>query len=221
MTGRCAPDPATLAGPAPPSAVRGLAHPVRSDNEGKYRSRNPVVRYLVGRFLAEIGRLVGEHASGRALEVGCGEGLVMAYLRMRHPRLQVDGVEPDIGALRQARERNPDGLFLQGDAGALGISSGTYDLVLCLEVLEHLADPGSALAEIRRITRRACILSVPHEPFFRLGNLLRGKNLGRLGNPPDHVQHWTKRGFEAFCQEHVRLERTVLAFPWIIVAATV
>jgi SAM-dependent methyltransferase len=180
-----------------------------------------VVRYLVQRFLAEVSRLVGEHASDRVLEVGCGEGLVMAYLRTRHPRLRVDGVEPDIAALQRARERNPTGLVLQGDAGALGVGTGTYDLVLCLEVLEHLADPGRALAEIRRVTRQRCILSVPHEPFFRFGNVLRGKNLGRLGDPPDHVQHWTKRGFEAFCRRELRPERTVLAFPWIIVAAGV
>lgn len=177
------------------------------------------MRFLVRRFLAEVSRLVGERAPDRVLEVGCGEGLVMEYLRARHPRLRLAGVEPDIDALRLARARNPGSLLLQGDAGALGIGSGTHDLVLCLEVLEHLVDPGGALIEIRRVARRGCILSVPHEPFFRLGNVLRGKNLGRLGDPADHVQHWTRRRFEAFCRKHVRLERTVLAFPWIIVVA--
>jgi SAM-dependent methyltransferase len=145
----------------------------------------------------------------------------MEYLTARFPRLRLDGVELDRGALQRAQARNPRGGLVQGDAGALPIAARTYDLALCLEVLEHLADPGQALAEVRRVARRGCILSVPHEPFFRLGNALRGKNLGRLGDPPDHVQHWTRRRFEAFCRGQVRLERTVLAFPWIIVAAAV
>lgn len=221
MTGRCTPAPAAVASPPSPSAGRGPTPALRSDNEAKYRSRNPVVRYLVRRFLAEVSRLVGERAPDPILEVGCGEGLVMEHLRARHPHLRLDGVEPDPDALGLARVRNPGSLLVQGDAGALPIGSGTYDFVLCLEVLEHLADPGRALAEIRRVARRGCILSVPHEPFFRLGNVLRGQNLGRFGDPPDHVQHWTKRRFETFCREHVRLERTVLAFPWILVAGAV
>jgi SAM-dependent methyltransferase len=200
-----------IPGPAPGS---------RSDNEAKYRSSNPVVRWLVGRFLAEVGRLVAERATGRVLEVGCGEGIVMRYLRDHQAGLRLDGVEPDPAALAQARLRNPDSRFVRGDAYHLGIASRAYDLVLCLEVLEHLADPGRALSEVRRVARRGCILSVPHEPFFRLGNLCRGKNLRRLGDPPDHVQHWSKRGFEAFCHQHVRPDRTVVAFPWIIVSAS-
>lgn len=193
----------------------------RSDNEGKYRSRNPLVRHLVGQFLARIDRLVAERAPGRVLEVGCGEGIVMRYLRERHPRLAIDGVELDGTALRTARARHPDRPLLQGDVFRLPLRDASYDLVLCLEVLEHLGDPARALVEIRRVARRGLILSVPHEPFFRLGNALRGKNLRRLGDPSDHLQHWGKRGFEAFCARHVRLDRTVLAFPWVIVAAHV
>jgi SAM-dependent methyltransferase len=193
--------------------------PPRSDNEAKYRSRNPVVRYLVARFLHTVEQLVAERRPARVLEVGCGEGVVMGYLRARHPGLRVDGVEPDPRALATARARNPGSLLLQGDACELPIGRAAYDLVLCLEVLEHLPEPDRALVEVRRVARRGCILSVPHEPFFRLGNVLRGKNLVRFGDPPDHLQHWNRRRFESFCRQHVRLERTVLAFPWLVVAA--
>ena len=67
------------------------------------------------------------------------------------------------------------------------------DLVTCIELLEHLPTYRPAVRELARITRGRCIVSVPWEPWFRLGNLGRGKNLGRLGNDPEHVQAFTPK----------------------------
>lgn len=194
---------------------------VRSDNEGKYQSRNPVVRRLVGRFLHRVGTLVEAQQPRRVLEVGCGEGRVIQYLSARAPDARFDGVEMYPEALAQGRARCPRAAFLRADAYQLPFRSGTYDLVLCLEVLEHLADPGRALEEIRRVSRQACLLSVPHEPFFRLGNLVRGKNILRLGDPSDHVQHWGAREFGAFCARHLAVRTATTSFPWLIVYGTV
>jgi len=209
-----------------PRAERRAIGPVngsalRSDNQAKYRSRNPLVRHLVGRFLARVSGLVSELAPTRALEVGCGEGIVMEHLRARHPGLRMDGIELNVGALVHARGRNPTSRLVRADAYALAVAARSYDLVLCLEVLEHLEEPARALRELRRVARRNIIVSVPHEPFFRLGNVLRGRNLGRWGNPPDHVQHWGRRGFEAFCARHVHVQRAARAFPWLLVVASV
>ena len=62
---------------------------------------------------------------------------------------------------------------------------------------------------------------MPHEPFFRLGNLLRGKNVTRLGDPTDHVQHWGAREFAAFCGRELAVRIRAGAFPWLIVYGTV
>ena len=53
------------------------------------------------------------------------------------------------------------------------------------------------------------MLSVPYEPYFRIGNVLRGKHLGRLGNHPEHVQHWNLRTFETFLAGSVAEVRIV------------
>jgi SAM-dependent methyltransferase len=193
----------------------------RSDNEGKYRSRNPVVRRLVARFLERVGDLVEAQRPGRILEVGCGEGIVIEYLAGRVPGARFDGVELDGDALARGRRRCPQTALLQADAYDLPFARDSYDLVLCLEVLEHLREPGRALRELRRVARGGCLLSVPHEPFFRLGNLFRGKNIGRLGNPSDHVQHWGARGFAAFCARELAVRTATHAFPWLIVHGTV
>jgi SAM-dependent methyltransferase len=197
---------------------RGAA---RSDNEAKYRSRNPVVRHLVRRFVQRIGDLVEAHGPERILEVGCGEGVLIEYLSGRLPAARLDGVELDAAALARGRLRCPRASLMQADAYALPFRSRSYDLVLCLEVLEHLAEPARALREIRRVSGRGCLVSVPHEPFFRLGNALRGKNLGRLGDPSDHLQHWGAGAFAAFCGRELAVQARIHAFPWLIVYGTV
>ena len=141
-----------------------------------------------------------------------------------HPKILAAMVEQaqklDAEALARARARCPDVPLIRGDACALPVRSGTYDLVVCLEVLEHLPDPAPALEELLRVTRRGCLLSVPHEPFFRLGNLLRGKNLTRLGNPSDHLQHWGGLEFEALCRRYFTVRACGSSFPWLIVYGT-
>ncbi|HLE42547.1 MAG TPA: class I SAM-dependent methyltransferase [Methylomirabilota bacterium] len=193
----------------------------RSDNEAKYRSRNPVVRRLVARFLQRVGDLVEAERPRRILEVGCGEAMVIEYLGARVPAARFHGVELDAEALARGRARCPGVSFLRADAYDLPFESGSHDLVLCLEVLEHLREPDRALREIRRVSRGGCLLSVPHEPFFRLGNLLRGKHVGRLGNPSDHVQHWGARGFTAFCARELAVRTATHSFPWLLVYGTV
>ena len=193
----------------------------RSDNEGKYRSRNPVVRHLVARFLQRVGALVVAERPRRVLEVGCGEAIVMEYLSGCLPGARIDGAELDGAALERGRARCPRVSLVQADAYALPFRGRSYDLVVCLEVLEHLADPARALRELRRVARSGCLVSVPHEPYFRLGNFLRGKNVTRLGNPSDHVQHWGAPDFAAFCARELAVRTATGSFPWLIVYGTV
>jgi SAM-dependent methyltransferase len=193
----------------------------RSDNEGKYRSGNPVVRFLVARFLRRVADVVVAQRPRRVLEVGCGEGIVLAHLAARLPGTRFEGLELDEGALRQARARCPAVPVVRGDACHLPFGDGSFDLVVCLEVLEHLPDPRRALREARRVASHGCLLSVPHEPYFRLGNFLRGKNVTRLGDPSDHRQHWSADGFARFCGQELSVRARTGAFPWLLLFGTV
>jgi ubiquinone/menaquinone biosynthesis C-methylase UbiE len=99
---------------------------------------------------------------------------------------------------------------------ALPFGDGSFDAALCLEVLEHLDHPAEAVRELARVARRAVVLSVPHEPYFRIGNVLRGKHLDAFGNHPEHVQHWNFRTFRSFLAPWVREAELMEAFPWIV-----
>jgi SAM-dependent methyltransferase len=171
----------------------------------KYDDSNPVVAYVLRRFFQRIGGVLSELAPASLLDAGCGEGEMLRC-----------GVVP-VGTRIVLLDRNPDSAArVIGSVDNLPFDSHSFDVVTCLEVLEHLADPAAAVRELARVARRAVVVSVPHEPWFRAGNLLRGKHLSRLGNHPEHVQHWNFRTFERFLASNVSEVRLIEAFPWII-----
>jgi SAM-dependent methyltransferase len=103
----------------------------------------------------------------RGLDVGCGDG-VMLYKILRAGG-QVLGVDLSLAGLRIARaeiERRsgkPPALT-RASATVLPFASGSVDFVTSIEVIEHLADAGGHLAEIRRVLRPGGVLVVttPH-----------------------------------------------------------
>jgi SAM-dependent methyltransferase len=119
-----------------------------------------------------------------------------------------------------ASEKLPDVSVVRGDAGVLPFPARSADLVTSIEVLEHLPGYEQAVVEMARICRGRLVVSVPWEPWFRLGNLGRGKNVKRWGNDPEHVNFFSPRKLEAALRPHFDEVRVVKAFPWIIAEAS-
>jgi SAM-dependent methyltransferase len=179
--------------------------------QGKYSDRNPVVSFVIGRFFRRLHAVIAALDPYSVLDTGCGEG---EMLRRGVLPAAVRPVCLDLRAASLAEVSAPDRVC--ASVLALPFAAGSFDAVTCLEVLEHLDDPASAVRELLRVARRAVVVSVPFEPYFRIGNVLRGKHLSRLGNHPEHVQHWNLRTFSAFLSGSVADVRIVEAFPWII-----
>ncbi len=98
----------------------------------------------------------------------------------------------------------------------LGFKDKGFDLVLCLEVLEHIADPLPALTELHRVSCGYCLISVPHEPFFRLMNFLRGRHLRSWGNHPEHLNHWNTDSFQKLLSGAFTVQELHHSFPWLV-----
>ncbi len=184
----------------------------------KYASRNPIERRLMQGFFRALDSTLPRVAPERILEVGAGEGEIARTLAARYPEARItilDLPDPEL----VGEWRSLDANATHGDATHLPFPDQAFDLVLAIEVLEHVEDPDGALYEIARVARGAVVVSVPREPIWRVANMARGKYWRNLGNTPGHVNHWSTRGFSAFVGRELRVERTVQPFPWTVVGA--
>lgn len=179
----------------------------------KYATRNPIARHLVEGFLAAFTDLAEITRAAGVLEVGCGEGHLCEALA--RPGRLVRGVDISPEVIAEAGQRAGAGVQL-GVASVYDLSPprDAADLVVCCEVLEHLAEPDRALAILAGLARPWLLVSVPQEPLWRVLNMLRGKYLGALGNTPGHVQHWSRRGFLDMLARHVDIVAVRTPLPW-------
>jgi SAM-dependent methyltransferase len=187
-------------------------------NLQKYESPNPIQRWLIQHFLDRVAQLTVRVGPLDVLDAGCGEGFVHNQLASRLGRgVAFTGVDVSRQALGEGRARGSRAALLHGSLLDLPFKGGSFDLVVCTEVFEHLAQPDQALDELCRVSRRFLLLSVPCEPFFAGLNFMRGKNLRRLGSDDDHLQHWTRWGFLRFARRRLRiLAAPSDTFPWTL-----
>lgn len=188
-------------------------------NRQKHESKNPVQRMLIDHFHARLAELTRELNPRSILEVGCGEGYVLEALRAHGVQCPMTGIDFSAAAIELARVRVPSARFEVEDALALARANRSYDLVLMVEVLEHIPDPERMLPVLEQLAARFVVVSVPWEPFFRGLNLLRGKHVRALGNDPEHVNHWGRSSFLRFVGERFSVRKAPYVFPWTLVAS--
>lgn len=187
----------------------------------KYRERSALKRGLIKRFVERFHSLFVRSMPVRSvLEVGMGEGFLSGYLSERFPDVRFEGIDTDEASLRRANKLFPQIKTHTGTAYDLRSRSGEFDLVLCCEVLEHLSEPDRALDEVAALAPRRAIFTVPHEPFFMLSNLMRGRNVTRLGNDIDHHNHWGKRSFAQLLSRRFDVEELLTSYPFLLALVT-
>jgi len=96
------------------------------------------------------------------LDVGCGKGEVMKFIN-RHRKFHAIGVDIFEPYLQECQKLSCYDNIILADVRTLPFESKSFDIVLCMEVLEHLEkdDGEKLLHELDRVARRQILLSTP------------------------------------------------------------
>jgi len=94
----------------------------------------------------------------RVLDVGCGAGSNAAWYR-RHGAREIVGVELDPASAAQAASVY-DRIVCESIDTAVHALEGSFDLIVCADILEHLVDPWSVVQELGRVASAGTVLAI-------------------------------------------------------------
>ncbi len=109
-----------------------------------------------------LDRVAADAIGDSFCDVGCGTGHLLRHVHENAARrparlVGVEIVPPSV------RPDNHGLEFFEGRVEALPFEDRAFDTVACTHVIEHILDYRTAIAELRRITRRRLIIVVPME----------------------------------------------------------
>ena len=128
---------------------------------------NPAQRWrrtLISRHLSRFPKVK------RVVDVGCGQGELLASLAGTKPGVQLFGVDGSAEGVQNARLAAPSAEIVEADlltgAGVPNALLGTMDVAICSEVLEHVDEPVEVLKWAGKLTRSGgfLIVTVPGGP---------------------------------------------------------
>ena len=192
-------------------------------NLGKYTNTGKIRRWLIERFEKTFCRIVKAERPSEILDVGCGEGFLTKQLSKAMPEANIRACDLRASAIEYAEKHNGRSniYYREGDLfGDIAGEDATCDVVVCTEVLEHLQSYEKALAILTKLAGKRVVISVPNEPWFRLGHLCRGQNILRLGCIPEHCNCWTKKGIVSLVEKYGKDIKITTETFWNIISYT-
>jgi 2-polyprenyl-3-methyl-5-hydroxy-6-metoxy-1,4-benzoquinol methylase len=192
--------------------------PQKGTNIHKYLNANLIHQFFLKRFLDSVFDEICRIDPKTILDFGCGEGF---FLKAMHERglVQIDqilGVDIRKEAIIRAKSILPQFNFTNVDIFELNPKNYKFDLVIAIETLEHLHTPDVYVSHLMALSKNYVLFTIPHEPWFRIVNFLRGRNILKFGNHPDHINHWSLEGFKKFISSYSETEKIYSVFPWIV-----
>lgn len=183
-----------------------LGRPSQYDIHPGYRHRPEVAYYddtenTDGwqREVYEAAReLMLEHDLSTVADVGCGSAYKLVHILGEFETTGIDLPE----TIDFVRKKYPDRNWISGSFDDVDIPPA--DVVVCADVVEHVADPDALMRYLQRLTKGFLVLSTPDR------HLVHGRrNLHRYGPPenPAHVREWSFDELAKYVSRFFKIER--------------
>ncbi|MGE3877347.1 MAG: bifunctional 2-polyprenyl-6-hydroxyphenol methylase/3-demethylubiquinol 3-O-methyltransferase UbiG, partial [Parvibaculaceae bacterium] len=146
---------------------------------------------LVPARLAGFEPIVGDWTGKRVLDLGCGGGFMAEALARRGAL--VTGIDPSPGAIdiawKHAAESGLAINYAVGTGESLDLADRSFDIVVCVDVLEHVTDLDRVIAEIGRVLKPDGLFlfdTINRNGLAALVMITFGENILRLLPPGTH-----------------------------------
>ena len=126
-----------------------------------YRAYYAAGEFCGDRYVWTIRTFLPSCQGKRILEVGCGNGKLLEMLKSMNEVVGVDASTDGIGA---CVARGIEGHCIDASSEPMPFADESFDIVICLETIEHMMNPFFALTEMRRVLRHGgrFVCSVPN-----------------------------------------------------------
>jgi SAM-dependent methyltransferase len=154
------------------------------------------------------------------LDYGCGQGRYIGELKNVFPKARIHGCDISDFGLKIAHEQHPDAVLRSMNSETVGFDNDSFDLVISVEVLEHVQDVKAAVREISRVLKPGgvTVVTTPCANRYSLEwivNRMRGglqpspDGYGRFAtDEPGHLRRLNDRHLISLFAEHrVRVEQ--------------
>jgi 2-polyprenyl-3-methyl-5-hydroxy-6-metoxy-1,4-benzoquinol methylase len=146
------------------------------------------------------------------LDVGCGRGAFLRFLRAQYPGILLTGIELDPERADQARCAVPDARIYTGDAqNVLNAIDQTFDLITLWDVFEHVPQPLAILKALEgKLSKTGCIFiqTINESSFVPLVGRLSYRltfgllrTIARRTHEAHHLVFFTNRGLRILANE--------------------
>jgi len=179
-----------------------------SYSKNNYSSSNPLKNYIHNAPLKVVDRLIPNANFKSAIDIGCADGVFLSTLSKKCETLSASDInEHFVSSIRDRRIK-----FYVDDIQKSQLPNNHFDLVTCLETLEHVSNPKKAISEIRRIMKSGSIgiITVPIEiglPVLIkfLGRIMLGypAKYRRMYSPSELYRAIIKKADREYHKEHL------------------
>ena len=132
------------------------------------------------------------------LDAGCGNGFFCHWIASKRKLEHVTGMDVAAPRIATARQRYPDFTFVEGTLSKLPFHDSQFDVVTCIEVLEHIPDPAPVIRELVRVARRYVVITVPDRQPIRM---ILCPHCGRQFPQYGHIHSFDQQRLAALLQE--------------------
>lgn len=138
---------------------------------------------------------------GRALDFGCGNGVLTYWLHCNGFAEEILGVDISATGVRSAQSHFARPGLRYELSGYLDESAESYDVVVSSHVIEHIDDPAAVVQRLKSLAEWM-VIEVPLERCLVQDWLAALRGRARRDNALGHVNFWTRQSFRQFLQDN-------------------